>query len=403
MDDFTDKFDEFVDEPKEQNGEQSTSKWKFHWHGEEPPEKTRPQLIQDLIPEVGAGLIAGQWGTYKTFCALDLAAAVMIKGTFIKFPVLRQGGVLFVACEGQNEVSIRLEGVLRDKCSDIDKAPFVWVEASPRLLDKNAGKELAELIRAADEEMQQRFNLPVVLVIIDTYGKAAAYDHSGQENNSATNKIVMRNLSEAALATRIFVLAVDHFGKVAETGTRGSSSKEDDADVVLALLGDKDITGSVSNTRLAIRKRRNGANGDAFPFRPRVVNIGDGGVLTPTTLVLDWSDHTEGPAHKPKMDQWSKKSLRLLKRVLMNISASCGSDRRPYPDGPVVRAVNIETVRTEFYKDYPASGADDNSKQGARQKAFRRAVDDAHAASLIGCREIDGVTYIWLAAPAVGA
>ncbi len=198
--DFSDQYTEDVDSPSINPGkdEGGKSKWNFHWHGEEPVEDSRPQLVQDLIPEVGVGLIAGQWGTYKTFCALDLATAVMSGGDFVKFPVLRKGGVLFLACEGQSEVSIRLEGVLKDKCAGIEKAPFAWIENCPRLLDKTAGAELADMIRAAGEEMQRRHNLPLVLVVIDTYGRAAAYDRTGQENDTAANKIVMRHLSDAA-------------------------------------------------------------------------------------------------------------------------------------------------------------------------------------------------------------
>jgi RecA-family ATPase len=240
--DYSDQFTEEVDSPSidpEKDGDQK-SRWNFHWHGEVPVLDSRPQLVEDLIPEVGVGQISGQWGTYKTFTAMDLTLAVMSGGSFIKFPVLRQGGVLFVACEGQSEVSIRLEGALRDKCPEIDKAPFVWVETCPRLLDKGAGHELTDMIQMASEEMQKRFGLPLALVIIDTYGKAAGYDSTGQENDAATNKIIMQHLSRAALANRCFVMAVDHFGKNTETGTRGSSSKEDDSDVVLALLGDKD-------------------------------------------------------------------------------------------------------------------------------------------------------------------
>ena len=79
------------------------------------------------------------------------------------------------------------------------------------------------MIKAAGEEMQRRFNLPIAFVIIDTYGKAAAYDKTGQENDTATNKIIMRHLSEAGRAAGCFVMAVDHFGKDVGTGTRGSS------------------------------------------------------------------------------------------------------------------------------------------------------------------------------------
>jgi len=76
-------------------------------------------------------------------------------------------------------------------------------------------------------------------VIIDTTGKAAGYSKAGEENDSAIAKIIMRTLSAVALQTNTLVTAVAHFGKHVETGTRGSSAYEDDADVVLAALADK--------------------------------------------------------------------------------------------------------------------------------------------------------------------
>jgi hypothetical protein len=35
----------------------------LHWHGEVKLRDSDPQLVQDLLPEVGSGLISGQWGT----------------------------------------------------------------------------------------------------------------------------------------------------------------------------------------------------------------------------------------------------------------------------------------------------------------------------------------------------
>ena len=405
--DFSDHYTEEVDSPsidpdKDEGGK---SKWNFYWHGEETIKDSRPQLVQDLIPEVGVGLIAGQWGTYKTFCALDLATAVMSGGDFVRFPTLRRGGVLFLACEGQSEVSIRLEGVLKDKCAGIEKAPFVWIENCPRLLDKSAGVELTDMIRAAGEEMQRRHNLPLVLVVIDTYGRAAAYDRTGQENDTAANKIVMRHLADAAKGARVFIMAIDHFGKAIETGTRGSSSKEDDADVVLALLGEKSIDGSVSNTRMAIRKRRNGSNGDTFPFSPRVVSMEDGFSIlsSQTTLVIDWNTDSEAAtnaAPKTKRDRWNTKRLRHLRKVMMNIGAIAGQDVRPFNDGPTVRAIPVSAVKAEFYASYPTDGSEDPRQ--AKQKAFKAALAAAVDSELIGAREIDGTEMIWLAGHANG-
>ena len=99
-----------------------------------------------------------------------------------------------------------------------------------------------------------------------------------------------------------------------------------------------------------------------------------------------------------KDDPWTAKSLRLLRQVLMNMLADCGQEMRPYPDGPLVRAVDQEIVRAEFYKSYPAEG-DAEAKKAARQRAFRRAVLDAQAKWLIGVRDVGAITYVWLATP----
>ncbi|HEY2230357.1 MAG TPA: hypothetical protein VGI22_21970 [Xanthobacteraceae bacterium] len=84
----------------------------------------------------------------------------------------------------------------------------------------------------------------------------------------------------------------------------------------------------------------------------------------------------------------------------MSLVADDGKDIRPWPDGPTVRGVEIEFVRGQFYKGHPAAEATDaKAKQWARRKAFKRAIDEATAAGLIGTWEIETVTYVWLAAP----
>jgi hypothetical protein len=166
------------------------------------------------------------------------------------------------------------------------------------------------------------------------------------------------------------------------------------------LLGEKGINGAVTNARLCARKRRNGPNGEEFPFRTKVVQIGvDEHGVPITTLVIEWSPEGEAShaATKTKADPWSK-SLRLLRQNLMTIIADCGSNQRPYPDGPIVRAVDLELVRSEFYKSHPATG-DAKAKADARRQAFTRAVKDAQAKGLIGTRDIGAVTFVWLATP----
>jgi hypothetical protein len=374
--------------------------WTLRWHGKAPVADSRRWLVQDLLPETGVGLIAGQWGTYKTFIALDLAGSVMTGTDFIKFPVRRKGGVLFIACEGQNEVAIRLQAVV-EACG-LEDVPFVWVENCPRLLDPNASKILTSLVTHAKLRMLEELGIEVVLVIIDTAPRAAGYLKAGDENDAAVAKFIMKTLATASDETSTLFLAVAHFGKAVETGTRGSSAFEDDADVVLALLGNKGINGAVTNTRLCARKRRNGVNGEEFAFTTRIADMGvDENGAPLTTLIINWCapDATIAP-DTPKADAWSK-SLRLLRQTLMNMLADCGKDIRPFSDGPIVRAVDIEALRGQFYRGYPAAeGVDAKGKSAARQKAFVRAIGQAKERGLIGTWEVEGTTYVWLAAPA---
>lgn len=383
--------------PDDGDGAADEQRASLRWHGDVDPVTTRPWLVKNLIPETGAGLLSGQWGTFKTFAAIDLAVAVMIEGTFIAFPVKRRGGVLFIAAEGQHEVPIRLQAALDAKggLAKDEHAPFAWCSTCPRLLDKSAGQELAAMAREAADGMRAKFNLPLALIVIDTVGRSADYEKTGDENDAAIGFKIMKVMAALSADSGAFVLGVDHFGKAPETGTRGTSSKEGDADVVLALVGDKTITGTVTNTRLCARKRRSGANGEEFPFRTRTVNMGvdeDGEAIT--TLTIDWSASEPGKIAS-KNDGWTK-SLRLLRRTLMNVLVDHGSEQRPFPDGPTVRAVDLEIVRAEFYRSYPAEG-DDKTKRAARQKAFRRAIDSAHADNLISVREIGATTLVWLA------
>ena len=72
-----------------------------------------------------------------------------------------------------------------------------------------------------------------------------------------------------------FVFGIDHFGKVIETGTRGSSAKEGAVDTIIAALGDRAVSGEVKNTRLAMRKQRDGLSGFEIPYTPRTIVTGE--------------------------------------------------------------------------------------------------------------------------------
>jgi hypothetical protein len=378
----------------------------MYCHGDPDPRPLKSWLVKGLMSTVGHGLLSGQWGTGKTFLALELAAAVMTGQPFVGHLIKRQCGVLFLAAEGADEVRIRLEALVLEKCGSMPRAPFRWYEIVPVLLQPNAADKLIAMGRQAHESLMAEFGLPLGLIIIDTVAASAGYNTPGAENDNAINQALMNTIRMVGQALGCFVLGVDHFGKQIETGTRGSSAKEASGDLVLACLGERELSGRVLNTRLAVRKNRGGRQGMEFPFTLREVEHGepDEDGESTTTLVVDWQ-HGPGAGQGPPSDPWGQSrqsSLRTtalrLKRILMSILAERGVDQPITPDGPVVRMVEKEIVREEFYAQTPADGTPDQ-KTELRRKQFNRVLDWAEAQELIGTREIEGLIYFWLSRP----
>jgi hypothetical protein len=173
----------------------------------------------------------------------DLAAALGTGQPFLGHAVKRQCGVLLIAAEGADEVRLRLDAVVRAKCGGMSRAPFRWYETAPMLLHKGSVETLIAMARQADDSLQQEFGLPLGLIVIDTIAACAGYAKTGDENDNAVGQAIMNVLKTVAQTLGCFVLAVDHFGKNLEAGTRGAYSKESAGDLVLACLGEKELSG----------------------------------------------------------------------------------------------------------------------------------------------------------------
>jgi hypothetical protein len=370
------------------------------WHGEPDARQRQKWRIKHLMPAVGAGLLSGQWGTFKTFMAIELAATVITAGCqFCSRQLVEPCGVLTLATEGTFELRDRINAAVHDKYPDMARAPICWRESCPTLLTNGATEQLIKVVKEAADECAARFQLPLGLVIIDVLADAAGYAKAGDENDPAVGAKLMGVLHRAAKACNCFVLAVDHFGKSIEAGTRGTSAKEGSADMILACLGEREVSGAVANTRLALRKVRGGPQGQEFPYKPRVVPIlepsEDGG--GETTCVIDWEaaavtsdDLWESAARQVE----TKLAMRALRRSMMKLLAAHGVELTPEPGAGAVRMIDQERVRDEFFANTVADG-DARQKQKVKGQRFHRALDRAESEGLIGRREIDGIAYLW--------
>jgi single-stranded DNA-binding protein len=99
----------------------SVDEFATFWYGDVDLDTSRPWLLYGTIPEVGVGLLSGQWGAYKTFVAIDLACAVMSGTMIFGSDVDRCGGTLLYAAEGGNEVPVRTHGAVGNRCPQFKK------------------------------------------------------------------------------------------------------------------------------------------------------------------------------------------------------------------------------------------------------------------------------------------
>lgn len=386
----------------DQTSQRMPPPFELQWHGQQSNRKPREWLVENLIPKAHTGILSGQWGTFKTFNALDLAASVMTGTPFAGREVLHRGGVLFIAAEGAFEIPVRLQGLVDHKLKplklsraaggyplsvDLERLPFAWIEEAPSL--KADFDRLVAASRSAETHIGEQFDLPLALIIIDTYS-ATANLKSGDD--TAENQFIMNRLVDLNRKTGAFVLVVDHFGKDVSTGTRGASSKEGAVDVVLALLAERDTAGNVSNTRMALRKLRGGQTGSETHFNAEVVDLGG-----ETTCIIEWKgEPLAGSKRTDRKDRWSQ-SIKILRAALAEVLINKGRECDPFGDGKLtVKVVPLNAVRMEFEARYPADGADADKRADAKRKAFRRAVKDALEQDLISSREIEGIDHVWI-------
>jgi hypothetical protein len=347
-------------------------------------------LVKSMLPETGVGLLSGQSGTYKSFVGIKLAGAIGTGQPFAGYAIKRQGAALIFAIEGAGELPMRLNALSEAEHGG-QVLPVYYCDAAIRLLDKNSVASVIATAKSVAGDAQRDHKLPLALIVFDTIIAAAAFAKSGDENDAAVGQQLMAALGEISRATGAFVLGVDHFGKAVETGTRGTSAKEAAADVVLALLAEKALSGEVTAPRLFIRKRRGGPAGVEHPFTVKAVPLGedeDGEAIS--SLVVDFTMAISPPTDDA--GKWTP-SLRLLRKVLMTLLATAGEKVQPYGDGPQVLAVKADYVRAEFFKQHAADQPD------SKRKAFDRAVTGAQGKELIGVREVSGTKWLWLATP----
>jgi hypothetical protein len=366
-----------------------TSGWQYY--DTATPEPMR-WTIKGILIELGVTILSGQWGTFKTTVALYLALSVMAKIPFAgRFRVKRSGGVIYFAAEGNGGIDYRLKAIA-DAAGVNGRLPFAHRADCPPLKNPKSVALINAMVDEAAAELKRTHGVDTATIMFDTWAKTSGADNKGEDDDAGVSTAVTKTLEAVGTHAKCGTVIIDHMGKNVEQGTRGSSGKEA-VEGLLATLGDRKVAEPITNTRLIVRKVKDGAAGFEVPFTPNKVDIGvdeDGDPIT--AIVLDWGQPRDCPIKVPRTGAAIDLILKCLDDAIATDSIDL--DRK----GGSVRAVPLQKVRERFYAEFVAKkkkGEEPTPEEAEdiKRRAFNRVISNRNLP--IGMRTADGITWLW--------
>jgi hypothetical protein len=220
--------------------EAKTTRLKYITHSEMLNTRQASWLIEGMLPEVGVAIIAGAPGSLKTFLKIFMAASVQA-GFPIHGKASKQGKVLFAPQEGGDGLALRIEAAFQ----------YLGVETErPIYLDgvNLDGPDVDDIIQDKPD---------VSLCILDPLAKSIG---DRVEDSAGDMTAVLRQAEKISRALSCCVLIVDHVGKDATRGARGSSAKLGSVDAMFLVKRDGD------HVSLKAQKIKEGEDGWTLEF-----------------------------------------------------------------------------------------------------------------------------------------
>lgn len=189
--------------------------WKHEHEGED-------WLVEPLIPR---GRQVALWALHKTgksLITLEVAAAVATGAAVFRQAATDPADVIYCDMEMcEDDLYDRLIDLGYGPDSLLDRLHYYLLPALPPLDTAEGAAVLLELVARHH----------ATLVVLDTMARVVA----GEENDADTYRAFYRHTGRGLKALGVSLLRLDHGGKDAERGQRGSSAKGDDVDVVWQL------------------------------------------------------------------------------------------------------------------------------------------------------------------------
>lgn len=321
-------------------------------------------LIQGLI-ELGAiALLVGPPSAGKSFLLLCWCLNVVLGRQWYGNRSVRQGTVIYIAGEGHSGFRRRCAAWAKHHGVDISDAPLFFNQQTVQLIDEQSCLEAHQAVAAVVKQ-----HGPIAMLCLDTFNRTAGSD---ENSNTDTAKVLHHVEKYFQRPFNCAVLVVHHSGHEAQRA-RGASALPAAADSVFQ-LADK---GGVRV--LSVTKSKESALPPDMSFKLESVSLDDWepdpdtGELPSSAVIVPSDEAMSVPKRK-----------KLTPRLTDAIDALYVATQEHGEDAPeaVTKARGLlapsrcvaETFWREGFYGSPSLAAD--LTPDAKQKAFRRAVDD---------------------------
>ncbi|MGJ0508413.1 MAG: AAA family ATPase [Methylocystis sp.] len=339
--------------------------------------------IKRVLPRVGLAAIFGKPGSFKSFIVSHIGLSIALGWDWAGRRV-HQAPVVIIAAEAAAGLRKRKAGFQIAHPNLPDDVPFMMIPTAPNLGAEKG--DLAALVSAIDAA-----RVAPGLLVLDTLAATLG----GNDENGAGMTAFVANAGALAERFNCLVLVVHHTGLGDDRRMRGHSSLLGALDA--AILCER-VEGDIAAT-LTLAKLKDDTSDVKLIARLDRIVIGhdeDGDEIS--TLVVDSVEDATDAAPKARAPVVPP-SQRLFMEVTSQAIDELGETFRPFPTGPLVRAVSDEIVRERYYTriaEKPKEGDTAKKLADRQRQAFNSAIKKNLDAKRLVAGERNGGRVLWL-------
>lgn len=363
--------------------------------------QTYDYLIKGVLTRGEMSMLLGESQSGKSFLAIDIAMAVA-RGTGFFGHKVRRGGIIYQAGESALGVRRRRFPAYRQHyhCA-AEPLPVVLLE---RPLDLYTNDEHVDLFIEECRHWGQQFNLPLELIVIDTFNKATP---GANENDGKDMGTVLARCDRIRRETGAHVMLVHHLN-AGGTKARGHTSLFANVENVITvqkLPDHKDAEGRQIRV-WKVAKQKDGEDGKETKFVLRGIDIGtdaDGDIIYSCIVAPPSTGEGEQRIEESGL-RLSGNNATFLRAIYSAI------DKKGVPAPPeltlgtgamaVTRRDVWEVAKTVFADASPDTDIKDGEtpedaakrRDGNMRQAVKRAKEALYQKNIIGLKD----DWIWL-------